>query len=72
MIEETFHGMLVQKKEGMYTLFVFQKDNNEYGNVTELYQLANKIKVFVDNVEWTNVDDTNYNSQTNASTTWLN
>ena len=36
MIEETFHGMLVQKKEGMYTLFVFQKDNNEYIMCTKL------------------------------------
>lgn len=36
MIEETFHGTLVQKKEGMYTLYVFQKDNEEYLMCTKL------------------------------------
>lgn len=54
-----------------YKCQIMIEDNNEYGNVTELYQLANKIRVFVDNVEWTNVDDTNYNNQTNESTAWV-
>lgn len=36
MTEETFHGALVQKKEGMYTIYVFQKDNGEYLMCTKL------------------------------------
>lgn len=36
MTEETFHGTLVRKKEGMYTLYVFQKDNSEYVMCTKL------------------------------------
>lgn len=36
MFEETFHGKLLQKKEGLYTLYVFQKDNGEYLMCTKL------------------------------------
>lgn len=36
MIDETFHGKLVKKREGMYTLYVFQKDNGEYIMCTRL------------------------------------
>ncbi|MDO4465551.1 MAG: hypothetical protein Q4C49_00875 [Bacillota bacterium] len=36
MIEETNHGTLVAKKDGIYTIYVFQKDNSEYLMCTKL------------------------------------
>lgn len=36
MTTETHHVVLVQKKEGLYTVYVFQKDNQEYLMCTKL------------------------------------
>lgn len=36
MITKTVHGKLVAKKEGLYTIYVFQIDNNEYIMCTKL------------------------------------
>lgn len=36
MIEETFHGKLKAKKEGIYTVYVFQKNTGQYVMCTKL------------------------------------
>jgi len=36
MIEETYHGKVVAKKEGLYTVYVFQKDDLTYDMCTKL------------------------------------
>lgn len=54
-----------------YKCQVMIEDNNEYGNVTELYKLDTRINVFVDDIKWKKVDETSYDSQTNASTAWV-
>lgn len=53
-----------------YKCQVMIEDNNEYGNVTELYKLDTKIEVIVDDKNWEE-SDTNYNDKTNASTAWV-
>lgn len=35
-MDETYHVKLIQKKEGIYTIYVFQKDNGEYIMCTKL------------------------------------
>lgn len=35
-MDETLHVKLVQKKEGIYTIYVFQKDDGEYVMCTKL------------------------------------
>jgi hypothetical protein len=36
MTTKTIHGKLVAKKDGLYTVYVFQLDNNEYIMCTKL------------------------------------
>lgn len=36
MTTKTVHGKLVAKKDGLYTVYVFQLDNNEYIMCTKL------------------------------------
>lgn len=36
MISETFHGKLIAKREGAYTIYVFQDDAKEYHMCTKL------------------------------------
>lgn len=35
-MDETYHVKLIQKKTGIYTIYVFQKDNGEYIMCTQL------------------------------------
>lgn len=47
MIEKTYHGKVVAKKDGIYSVYVFQLDDNSYDMCTVLPNWGEEYKLSV-------------------------